>query len=239
MKKGMPTENWIDYWNKDSIFRPLMKSSAGFFIEKTQPILGYNKNDILLDYGCGPGFLEQHLKDRIAEIHGVDTALAMIAECRRKFASRDSLAFYELDQSNYTDLSFLPRHHYTKIICLSVIQYFRKIEDVASLIRNIQRVAAPGALFLIADIPVRSNIIFDTGALLKTARSEKIIGKALKFLIQSRFSEYYKMRSSKGLLNISHEALEQIINHMNLNAELINVPLTYNHRRTHLLIRIR
>ena len=152
-------DTWIEYWEKERIFRPMMKKMTGYFYRKTRNLLGYQKNDVLLDFGCGPGYLEELIGDTVGMIYGVDTSQGMIDECRRKFTEQKGVIFYRLDRDRFTDLSMLGEERFSIIICLSVVQYFRSLGEIKRLIESVVHVALPGASFLIADIPVKSNVL--------------------------------------------------------------------------------
>ena len=238
MNRAEIPDTWIEYWEKERIFRPMMKKMTGYFYRKSRKLLSYQENDVVLDFGCGPGYLEELLGDVVGMIYGVDTSLGMIEECRRKFTEQKSVIFYKLDRDQFTDLSMLGVERFSIIICLSVVQYFRNPEEIKRLIESAVQVALPGASFLIADIPVKSNVLLDTYELLRSAAFEGFFFKAIQFLFLSRFSEYYKVRSSRGLLCITISDLEGIIKEMHLEAQILRIPLTYNRRRVHMLIKL-
>ena len=236
MREVNNIKGWIEYWNTDTVFLNIMGKIAGFFFSRTMPILNYSSEDTVLDIGCGPGDLEYLLKDEVKEIYGVDTSQRFIQECQKKFSKDSNVFFYKLDEKKYTDLSFIENKKVSIIICLSVIQYYKSVEEVEMLIRSVKKIARPGATFLIADIPVKHGALKDILSLLKVTLKEKILFETLKFLFQLRFSKYYKVRSSRGLLIISERELTQLINRLRLNARLLKMPLTFNHGRMHLLI---
>jgi len=236
MKRPEADETWIDYWDSAALFRPVMKSVAGHFCRQTESILLYNRHDVVLDYGCGPGYLIELLTENVGEIHGVDTSTKMIAECREKFRARDNVRFHLLDRGSYTDLSILGNTKFTVIVVLSVVQYFENILAVEQLLRSLCRVAAPGARLLVADVPVDDKPLLDTLELLRASLGKKFIVRALWFLLRSAASNYSRVRASRGLLSIPVPRLQEIVEKLSLEAEFISRPLTYNRRRAHLLI---
>jgi ubiquinone/menaquinone biosynthesis C-methylase UbiE len=238
MREVNNINDWIEYWNTDTVFLNIMSKVAGFFLSRTRPFLNYSSDDIVLDIGCGPGDLEYLLKGEIKEIYGVDTSQRFIQECQKKFSEDSNVFFYKLDEKNYTDLSFLKNKKVSIILCLSVIQYYKSVEEVEMLIRSVKKIARTGAKFLIADIPVKHGALGDILSLLKVSLKENIFIPTLKFLFQLRFSKYYKVRSSRGLLIISAAELRQMIKRLSLNARLLKMPLTFNHGRMHLLINL-
>lgn len=236
MKKS--ADNWIDYWNANaSLHDKDMRKSMGVFIRGTEPLLGYNEKDIVLDIGCGPGYLAERLKDIVKEMHCLDTSQHNINLCKKKFKNSRNLFFYKLDPKNYTDFSFLKGKKFTIIICLSVIQYYNSIGDVRKLIENARKIALQGSKFLIADIPTRNGILHDAIGILKSGIREKNLFESIKSLYDKRASEYHKLRSEKGLLVLPISKINELIGKLDLNARILNTRLTILPNRNHLLIK--
>ena len=62
-------DNWIDWWETETIVSPkTWDNNMQIFITATDPLLNYNSQDVILDIGCGPGYLAAYLKDRVKEI---------------------------------------------------------------------------------------------------------------------------------------------------------------------------
>ncbi|MCP4674636.1 MAG: class I SAM-dependent methyltransferase [Deltaproteobacteria bacterium] len=153
----------MSFWDKQVAFPDIyFKKSSALFIEKTESIIHYRPDDIVLDIGCGPGFLAHFLKERTSEIHCADTSVRNIEKCKSRFFGDKRIRSHEIDRSCYTDLSFLPKEKkFSLIICQSVVQYYDDIRDVEELIRNVGKIASPGARFLIADLPYQSSLVGD------------------------------------------------------------------------------
>ena len=230
--------NWIEYWDTDRIFRSVMRRMTDYFFESSHRLLNYERSDVVLDFGCGPGFLVERLHSRVKEIHGVDTSAQMIDECRQKYRHRPNVGFHTLPRDRYTDLSFLDHARFTKTVVLSVVQYFRTVTEVGDLIQSVAAVSAPGASLLIADIPTDSVPLLDTIELMKSGWQEGYLMECIRFLAQTRFSRYSRIRAEQGLLCLPVSALQRLIADLNLDAEILEAPLTYNRRRVHLLVHL-
>ena len=211
--------------------------SMGYFVRATDPIMRYSSEDVVLDVGCGAGYLHEELKDRVQEIHGVDIAQRYLDYCKVKFEHFDNCHFRKLDENHYTDLGFLPEKRFTKIVCLSVIQYYERETDLEGLVRSVQRVAAPGALCLISDIPMRGATGGDAWSLLGLALKEQHLFDTLGYLLKMRFSEYHDVRAREGVVYYPVDGLNQLAADMGLDAEVLTDQLTVNKSRCHWLIR--
>jgi ubiquinone/menaquinone biosynthesis C-methylase UbiE len=229
--------NWIDYWKTETIFKDAnWRKNMEIFIRSTDPLLKYSMQDVILDIGCGPGYLAEFLKNRVKEIHCLDTSERYLDICRKKFARDQNVFFYKLSTENYTDFSFFNAKKFSILVCSSVIQYYKSVIDVENLIEEVRRIALPGSKFLISDIQTNAGTFSNVCSILKTAFKEKFLFEALLFLFRARTSSYHKVLSSKGLLIITVEKLNELIDKLNLNAEILDARLTVNANRKHLLI---
>ncbi|HIE29946.1 TPA: class I SAM-dependent methyltransferase [Candidatus Poribacteria bacterium] len=208
------------------------------FIKSTDPLLHYNNDDVVLDVGCGPCFLAEFLKDRVKEIHCVDISDSYIGICRRKFAQHRNVFFYNLHKDNYTDLSILKTRKFSIIVCLSVIQYYRSVDEVGLLIEEVRRLSVPGAKFLIADIPTTNGAFLDMWSILKSSLKENYFLETIRHLFKNTISTYHRVLCSSGLLVFSNGSLEDLIRKHDLDAQIISTPMTPLENRQHLLIRL-
>jgi 2-polyprenyl-3-methyl-5-hydroxy-6-metoxy-1,4-benzoquinol methylase len=235
---GTQPDNWVDYWDTQTIFdnEEWMKGME-FFIKATEPILNYSSDDIILDFGCGTGNIAAFLKNRVKEIHGIDTSQHFIQFCKNQFKDDANCFFAVLNNQDYFDLSCLKRRDFTLIICLGVIQYYRNIGEVEKMIQVLREIAAPGARLLIADIHSKTNMLADLFALVKVGFRERRLFKTIKFMIQAKFSDYSKVRSDLGLLILSDQEILDMVDRLGLDADLITDRLVRKEGRRHLLIR--
>lgn len=206
------------------------------FIKASSPVLNYSQNDTILDIGCGPGYFEDQIKDKVRGVLGLDISDKYIRFCKEKFRQDKHLQFRVLSAGdNY--VSEKDGMRFSKIICLSVVQYFSQVAEIEKLIRQVSQFTTPNALFLIADIPVRDNQAFACFFPLWQAIRLGYFFEQLQFMFRARFSNYYKHYREIGLLRLSIAELEDLINRMKLNAELLTVPMTIDPSRVHILIK--
>lgn len=210
-----------------------------YFLRATGPIMQYSRDDVVLDIGCGEGYLAEFLRGRVCEVHGLDISQRSLDHCRAKFAGTPGVHFHKLDERDYTSLAMLPERRYTKIVCLSVVQYYDRESDLDDLVRSIRRVAAPGARCLIADIPIDGAGGSDALSLLAVAAKERRLIDTLRYLVKMRLSEYHEVRAKRGLLRYSPETLRRLASDLVLEAELLSQQLTVNASRSHWLLRFK
>ncbi len=230
--------SWIEYWNSENTFDHFAwQLFADIFAKSTESILNYSKDDTVLDIGCGPGCLAASLKGKIKEFHGLEASQRYLDMARKRFRHEKDIFFHNLDRSDYTNLSFLKGRLFSKIICLSVIQYYDSTDRVEKLIEEVRNLASPGALFIIADIVSSTSRLSDVLGFLEDALKNKRLFGGLRFMISLRLSDYGKLVSSRGILTLSVEKMYKIIENHNLNSEVLSAKLTVNENRKHMLIR--
>jgi len=233
-----PDQSWIEYWDTENDVREAnWQNSMSVFLRATEPLLEYGPQDVVLDIGCGPGYLEASLKDTVKEIHGLDTSPRCLDLCKKKFARDAHLFFHHLPADHYTDLSFLPSRTFSIIVCNSVVQYYRDVGEVERLIEEVRRVALPGARFLIADIPTQSSSPRGTWRLLRKAFREHCLGETVKLMFRFSSSEYRKLFLSRGFLVIPVETLEEMIQRLKVDAVVLDDELTLVAGRRHVLVK--
>ncbi len=228
---------WIPWWQAETITRDTdWRKNMEIFVRATRPLLEYGAHDVVLDLGCGPCALAEFIADSVKEIHCLDVSARYLDLCRKKFAGRDNVFFYKLDESRYTDLSIFEDRKFSLVVCSSVIQYYRNIGEVEKIIREVRRIARPRARFLIADIPTRRGSLSDTLGLLKTGFRENYLLESMRVLYRKTMSDYRKRRSATGLLFFSISDLDRLIDRLDLSARILSTPLTVNANRRHLLV---
>lgn len=232
-------EDWSGFWKsrevtsyRDTVWRMNME----YFVRATGPVMDYSEDDAVLDIGCGAGYLSELLHERVSEVHGVDISERYLETCRRKLSGASNCHFHQLDDEAYTDLGFLPSGRFNKIVCLSVIQYYEQPSDVERLIQSVRTVAAPGARFLISDIPTGASTGSDVTSLLALAWRERHLVDTLRYLAKMRLSEYHSVRARNGVIQFPQADLEDMSQRLGLDAEILTDQLTVNRSRLHWLI---
>jgi len=148
-----PDAAWRDYWSRDELWgeSELWRENAALFLRRVARHVPFGPQDSVLDVGCGPGHLADLLAPRVASVHGVDVAPAFLRACRERCRRHGNVTTALLGE-DYTRLEGTGGP-FTRILCVSVVQYYREPGEVTRLIASARSVAAPGALMLIADLP--------------------------------------------------------------------------------------
>ena len=94
------------FWDKvsnlfDRPEKKINQTSTSFkTIEATKRLL--DSNDVVLDYGCGPGTITNEIAESVKTIHAIDISSGMIAVAKRKAAQRN-IENINFEQSNLFD----------------------------------------------------------------------------------------------------------------------------------------
>jgi cyclopropane fatty-acyl-phospholipid synthase-like methyltransferase len=96
-----------------------------------------------LEIGCGPGRLMRPLARHFAEIHGVDVSDEMIALARQKLRDIDNARVHTSDGARLPEFA---DESFDFIYSYAVFQHIPARELVMEYMREIHRVAKPGAL---------------------------------------------------------------------------------------------
>jgi len=108
-------------------------------------LLNFNSKDIVLDAGCGDGFISYKISRKVKKLVGVDISKKVIGK-NKKFSDK-KLSFIALDLN---DLSKKFNHEFDRIICLDVLEHARGFNNIIS---NFSKVLKKNGIFL-ATIPV-------------------------------------------------------------------------------------
>jgi len=98
-------------------------------------------SEIILDVGCGSGYLAHLLKRErpSLEIHGCDIAEAALVQSREVL---DVAYYLDLDRANLPE----PNDKFDLVVCTEVLEH---IYDVSRCVREIARVLKPGGFFIV------------------------------------------------------------------------------------------
>ncbi|KAI1647097.1 S-adenosyl-L-methionine-dependent methyltransferase [Daldinia loculata] len=145
-----------DHWSTEAY-----QHSASFVPKLATKILQWldpQKDDVILDIGCGDGVLNIQLQDILAQgngsIHGTDSSPAMI-EAATQAASKagaSKCTFEVVDALQLAQAQHLQRGHFTKIFSNAALHWVfgssrGDVERQASVFRAARDALAPGGIF--------------------------------------------------------------------------------------------
>lgn len=228
---------WIQYWENQTLFSDaLIKKNTDVFLKHIGDIFSWDSHDVVLDIGSGSGYLASQIHSLVKQVYCVDTSSRAIRRGRQLCGSQSSVAFRLLSPTAYTNLSFLPKAAFSKVLCVSVIQYFDTFHSLQLLLRSVLPLLKRDGVFLIADIIPPHSFLKDTWAFLDSSIRHGVFMNSLRFLIKSRFSIYYSVRKKQGLLTIEQSRFQQLCNEEGMGCHFYSLPLSLNTNRYQALI---
>jgi len=120
-----------------------IKNMAGDIANKLQLA---RFNGALLDVGCGNSFVAAYLDIPRENITGVDYSSEMVRLARR-LSPRSR--FFRREANNLV----FPDNQFDRVLCYSIFHYFPDDDYSQSVIAELIRVAKPGGIILIGDVP--------------------------------------------------------------------------------------
>jgi SAM-dependent methyltransferase len=103
----------------------------------------------VLDIGCGNGALLYNLRDRFAELHGIDLAEARVAHARSALAGLAA----RVTPGNVEEGAPFPDEHFTLVVCADVLEH---VVDVWAAVAEMRRILERGGRLLLTTPNVAS-----------------------------------------------------------------------------------
>ena len=125
-------------------------ASAKKVIQCTKPFL--NTNQIVLDFGCGPGTITNRLSAFVKKMDAIDLSKGMIDFAKQQ-AKVNSILNIEYAQNSIFDPCF-KEHTYDVILSFNVLHY---IEDMPALMERINKLLKPNGYFISSTACLREN----------------------------------------------------------------------------------
>lgn len=233
---------WQEYWQVDRLWRDcaLWETNAQIFLDRARPLVGFGREDRVLNIGCGAGHLERRLAPLVREVLAVDTAPQFVDLCRERCRGLANVDVARLG-GNYTDLSAFGRT-FTRVLCVSVVQYYRNLGEVKDLIDSATRVLEPGGLLLIGDLPMQQTPLgFARDAVVSCARGLRHgYGVALVVTAARRWlggSAYRSFSARCPELRFGRVELDDLVKRQQPNGRILKDGLSVYANRPSLLIR--
>ena len=229
--------SWIEYWNRQNAMTgDLWTAQAAFFVRQVCKELPFQAHDVLLDVGCGAGHVTAMLAPMVQHAYGADTSAHCVEQAASSHAAIPNLRFLQLPPEDYTALDKMPLSGVTRILCVSVLQYYKSPDEIRSLVHNAKAIAAPGCRMLLADLLVDYALWKDVaGVLLGGLASGTFLAK-LKELVSGNHSVYKATRSQNPVLTLGRDVIPGIAAAEGLKCRFIPANLTGNYFRAHALL---
>ncbi len=105
----------------------------------------FGSNEIVLDLGCGTGFLFQHINKNVGFLVGVDVSQNALREAKKRTENSSNIALVRADADNTP----FQDHIFDKVFAITVLQ---NMPDPAKTIAEMKRIGKPEAIFAVTGL---------------------------------------------------------------------------------------
>ncbi len=200
--------SWGNYWKENpKLFVKVMEKSTEFVAKKLESHQLINQSTHLFDFGCGPGYLANALIGKINSYYGVDISAKYIEIAKGKCKENSEFFFRELPlEESISSLTLLKQegNQFDTIIILSVIQYFKKKEDVLELLNNCKALLTPEGKILLVDVIENENGLWkDALSVMMDSIKKGYLFSFIQFMFRAKLSKYNSLRKTHQLFMLS------------------------------------
>jgi len=227
----MSSSEWISFWNsKHSIYANARHQTAHFQriaddIRRYAPVSG-----VMLDYGCGEALFADQVAAATSRLILCEPAPNVRTMLAGRLAGNSKVAVRKPE-----DIAAMASQSLDTIVMHSVTQYLTEPE-LEELIRLFRRLLKPGGLLVLGDvIPRRLSALGDALALLRFGSKDGFFWAALRSLIRSYFSDYWRLRKSLGLARYSEQQIVSKLEAAGFSAERTRPNIGHNAKRMTIL----
>jgi SAM-dependent methyltransferase len=231
----MSLSEWISFWDsKHSIFANA-RHQAVHYQRIAEDVRRYAPGSgVLLDYGCGEALSADRLAEAATRLILCEPAPNVRAMLAGRFAGNGKIAARKPE-----DIAAMASQSLDMIVMHSVAQYLTEPE-LDELIKLFHRLLKPGGQLLLGDvIPRRLTAFGDALALLRFGTKEGFFWAALRALVRSYFSDYWRLRKSLGLSRYSEQQIISKLESAGFAAQREDTNIGHNNRRMTFLARAR
>jgi SAM-dependent methyltransferase len=227
----MPSSEWIAFWDSKHAIYANARHQAAHFKRIAEDMRRYAPaGGVMLDYGCGEALSADRVAEATTRLILCEPAPNVRATLAGRLAGNRKIAVRKPD-----DIAAMASQSLDTIVTHSVAQYLTEPE-LDELIRLFRRLLKPGGLLVLGDvIPRRLSAIGDALALLRFGAQEGFFWAALRSLIRSYFSDYWRLRKSLGLSRYSEEQIVSKLEAAGFSAQRTRPNIGHNAKRMTIL----
>ena len=114
-------------------------------IEDILESIKFGSNELVLDLGCGTGFLFPHINKKVGFLVGIDVSISALREARKRTKNKSDIALVCADADNtpFSD------HIFDKVFAITVLQ---NMPDPKKTITEMKRTSKPEAIFAVTGL---------------------------------------------------------------------------------------
>jgi ubiquinone/menaquinone biosynthesis C-methylase UbiE len=133
------------YDRQATIYDLLYVGEQNAKIEDILKLLKFDSNELVLDLGCGTGFLFQHINKNVGFLVGVDVSQNALKEAKKRTKNSSNIALVRADADN-TPFKY---HIFNKVFAVTVLQ---NMPDPIKTLTEMKRIGKPEAVFAVTGL---------------------------------------------------------------------------------------
>ena len=102
-------------------------------------------NELVLDLGCGTGFLFQHINKRVELLVGIDVSSRALREAKKRTKNMPNIVLIRADADNTP----FPDHIFDRIFAITLLQ---NMPNPMKTITEMKRIGKPQAIFAVTGL---------------------------------------------------------------------------------------
>ena len=193
----MASSDWVEFWDNENSIYVNAHHAAAHFRRIAEDIRRYAPEDgsgVMLDYGCGEALSAGLVAEKVTRLILCEPAPNVRSMVAGRCAGNPKIVVRKPE-----DIMTMAAESIDVIVMHSVAQYVSP-QELDTLFRRFRKLLKPGGLFVLGDvIPRKVSALTDALALLRFGSHEGFFWQAMRGLIRTRFSNYWKLRKTLGL----------------------------------------
>ena len=191
----MGSSDWIEFWDTKHSIYVNARHEAAHFRRIADDIIRYAPDSgTMLDYGCGEALAAERVAERVSRLILCEPAPHVRAMLAARFNGNAKIAVRKPEE-----VAALPARSIDVIVMHSVTQYL-SAQDFVAVVGLFHRLLKPGGLLVVGDvIPRKISALADALALLRFGWDEGFFWAAVRGLVRTFFSDYWRLRKSLGI----------------------------------------
>lgn len=107
--------------------------------------LSFGSEELVLDLGCGPGFLFRHISEKVGFIVAIDSSRKALLQAKNRIKNMFNIMLVRADADNTP----FPDNIFEKVFALTVLQ---NMPEPTITVNEIRRISKPYAIFVVTGL---------------------------------------------------------------------------------------
>jgi SAM-dependent methyltransferase len=223
----MASSDWTEFWDSKHSIYVDARHRAAHYRRIADDIRRYvPAGGVVLDYGCGEALSADQVADGAARLILCEAAPNVRAVLAGRFAGNPKIVVRKPE-----DIATMAAHSLDLIVMNSVAQYLSEAE-LDGLIGLFRRLLKTGGLLLLGDVvPRRTTALGDALSLLRFGAQHGFYWAAVRGLVRTRFSRYWRLRKSVGLARYSEDQMTKKLEAAGFSVQRARSNIGHNAKR--------